>query len=106
MDSTLIQCEVIDEIARESNILAEVAEITERAMRGDLDFTESLKARVLLLKGTPTDVLATVRKRIEFTEGAREITRILRILGVKMGVVSGISRYIYSRWVLTAGFLG
>jgi phosphoserine phosphatase SerB len=91
MDSTLIQCEVIDEIARESNILKEVATITESAMRGEIDFTESLTARVKLLKGTKVAVLETVRKRILFTEGARELTRVLKGLGVKMGVVSGMS---------------
>jgi HAD superfamily phosphoserine phosphatase-like hydrolase len=99
MDSTLIRQECIDEIAREANILKSVADITERAMNGELDFTESLHARVALLKGVGVDVLEVVKGRIEFTEGAREVTRILKILGVKMGVVSGK----FFRWLIIKG---
>ena len=70
MDSTLIQNEVIDEIARCHGVYEEVAEVTERAMNGELDFEESLHARVACLKGCPESVLDDVYEIIELTPGA------------------------------------
>ena len=97
MDSTLIQQEVIDELAREAGVVEQVKEITHMAMNGECDFKgflvinilESLKRRVMLLKDTPSSVLLKVRDRIKFSPGARELTRILKNLGIKMAVVSG-----------------
>lgn len=66
-----------------------VSAITESAMRGELDFSESLAARVKLLSGCPIEVLEKVRKGLVFTPGARELTRVLKRLGFKMAVVSG-----------------
>lgn len=89
VDSTLIQNEVIDLLADEAGRLAEVAAITERAMRGDLDFKESLVARVALLEGLPASVIDTVRARIELTPGARTFCRTLNRLGYRIALVSG-----------------
>ncbi|KAI9144788.1 HAD-like domain-containing protein [Paraphysoderma sedebokerense] len=89
MDSTLIQQEVIDEIAKFAGVVDKVAEITHLAMAGDLPFTESLRRRVALLKGTPTSVLDQVRERLTFTEGAKMLCRCLKKLGFKLAVISG-----------------
>ncbi|KAI9817080.1 MAG: hypothetical protein M1826_001662 [Phylliscum demangeonii] len=89
MDSTLIEQEVIDEIAKVVGVEEEVSAITARAMNGELDFTESLRARVTLLKGAPADVFATLKSVITITPGARELCRALKRLGYKMAVLSG-----------------
>ncbi|KAG0246232.1 HAD-like domain-containing protein [Mortierella sp. GBAus27b] len=89
MDSTLIQQEVIDEIARHAGVVDRVAEITEAAMNGEIDFKESLKRRVALLKGTPVTVLDTVREQLTFTEGALDLCKALKKIGFKLAVISG-----------------
>ncbi|KAJ3249304.1 hypothetical protein HDU77_007805 [Chytriomyces hyalinus] len=89
MDSTLIQQEVIDEIARSCGVVDQVAKITEAAMNGELDFKESLAKRVGLLKGTPVSVLDTVRDKITFTPGVRELCKALKKLGFTLAVISG-----------------
>ncbi|KAI8903389.1 HAD-like domain-containing protein, partial [Gorgonomyces haynaldii] len=89
MDSTLIQQEVIDELARELGVYDQIAPITESAMRGEIDFDESLKRRVGLLTGAPASIIETVKSRIQFTEGALETCQQLKRLGVKLAVVSG-----------------
>ncbi|KAI9754026.1 MAG: Eukaryotic peptide chain release factor GTP-binding subunit [Chaenotheca gracillima] len=91
MDSTLIQQEVIDELARVIGVEKEVSAITERAMNGELDFTASLKARVALLKGVPGgDVWDRLKSDvITFTPGARDLCAILKHMGYKMAVLSG-----------------
>jgi len=90
MDSTLIQCECIDEIAAFLGIKAEVSEITERAMRGELDFAASLIERVQLLAGLDVSVLDRVYDEcIELTEGAETLIGTLKQYGWKIGLVSG-----------------
>ncbi|KAJ2404589.1 Phosphoserine phosphatase [Coemansia sp. RSA 2530] len=89
MDSTLIQQEVIDEIARITGIETQVAAITERAMQGELDFKESLASRVALLKGTPVQALEDVKRILTFTEGAHYLCRALKSAGFKLAVISG-----------------
>jgi phosphoserine phosphatase len=89
MDSTLIQQEVIDLIAEKHSVGSEVSAITERAMRGELDFAGSLNARVALLTGASTSILEEVKKEITLTPGARTLIRTLHRLGHKVGVVSG-----------------
>ena len=89
LDSTLIEQEVIDELAATIGAGEAVAAITERAMRGELDFAASLEARVRLLEGVRADVWETLKQRITFAEGARELCRALKRLGVKMAVFSG-----------------
>ena len=89
MDSTLIQAEVIDELARGIGKLNEVAAITNKAMNGDIDFTESLRLRVALLRGAPVTIWDDMKARISFMPGARDLTRALRNASVKMAVFSG-----------------
>jgi phosphoserine phosphatase len=89
VDSTLIQDEVIELLAAHSGREAEVAAITARAMTGELDFAESLRARVAALEGLPVSVLDDVRRKIRLTPGARTLVRTLKRLGFAVAVVSG-----------------
>jgi len=88
-DSTLLQDEVIDLLAEECGCADEVAEITERAMAGELDFAESLRRRVVLLEGLDAGVLDRVREKLRLTPGARTLLRTLHRLGYVPAVVSG-----------------
>lgn len=89
VDSTLIQGEVIEMLAARVGAEAAVAEVTEAAMRGELDFAESLHRRVATLAGLPASVLDDVAEQIELTAGARTTLRTLRRLGYHCGIVSG-----------------
>lgn len=89
MDSTLIQQEVIDEIARFLGVEAEVSAITARAMNGELDFEASLRARCALLAGVPSTVFEKIRALITPTPGALDLVRALKKLGYKTAVLSG-----------------
>ena len=89
VDSTLIQDEVIELLAVHAGREAEVAEVTAAAMRGELDFAQSLHARVATLAGLPVSVLEDVRAAIRFTPGARTLVRTLKRLGFTVAVVSG-----------------
>ena len=89
VDSTLIQDEVIEMLAAHAGREAEVAAVTQRAMRGELDFTESLHERVACLAGLPASVIYEVRDAVRLTPGARTLCRTLLRLGLTLGVVSG-----------------
>lgn len=91
MDSTLINIECIDEIAAAAGRKAEVAAITEAAMRGEItDFKDSLRRRLALLQGVPVDALSQVlRERLRFNPGARELCRALKDAGLTLVLVSG-----------------
>jgi phosphoserine phosphatase len=89
VDSTLVQGEVIEMLAARSGREAEVRELTAAAMRGELDFTQSLRRRAALLAGLPESVFAEVAAELELTPGARTTIRTLKRMGFKCGVVSG-----------------
>jgi phosphoserine phosphatase len=89
VDSTLIQDEVIDILAEMAGRGPEVAALTESAMLGDLDFAESLHARVAALEGLPAEALQEASQRVRFTPGARTLCRTLRRLGFRVCLVSG-----------------
>lgn len=89
MDSTLIQTEVIDELARAAGAGDEVAAITERAMRGELDFKESLRLRLQHIAGLDEGVLAEIAERLPLTEGAERLISILKKIGFKIAIISG-----------------
>jgi len=89
MDSTLIEAEVIDELAKAAGVGEEVSAITEQAMRGELDFTQSFKRRVGLLKGLDESVLEGIAHSLPITEGAEDLIRALRALGYKTAILSG-----------------
>ena len=89
VDSTLIQGEVIEMLAAHAGHEAEVARITEEAMRGEIDFEQSLRRRVALLEGVPATALDEVYDAIELAPGARTMVRTLRRLGYRFAIVSG-----------------
>ncbi|GAA4364272.1 phosphoserine phosphatase SerB [Nocardioides caricicola] len=89
VDSTLIQGEVIEMLAAHAGFEPEVAEITEAAMRGEIDFEESLRRRVTLLEGVPASALDEVYDAIVLAPGARTMVRTLRRLGYRFAIVSG-----------------
>ena len=89
MDSTLIDAEVIDELAIEAGVGDQVAAITEAAMQGQIDFKQSFTQRLALLKGLDASVLQSVAERLELNEGAEHLLKILKQLGFKTAIVSG-----------------
>lgn len=101
MDSTLIEAEVIDELAKAAGVGDQVADITERAMAGELDFSESFAQRMALLKGLDESVLAGIAAELPITEGAEHLISSLRKLGYKTAILSGgfnyFGRYLQKR---------
>ncbi|HBN14306.1 MAG TPA: phosphoserine phosphatase SerB, partial [Pseudohongiella sp.] len=93
MDSTLIDAEVIDELAKAAGVGEQVAEITERAMRGELDFQASFRERMALLKGLPETTLEQIAGRLQLNEGAETLISQLRRLGYKTAILSGGFQY-------------
>lgn len=89
VDSTLIEEEVIDLLGEAAGVGAQVAEVTARAMAGELDFAEALRARVSLLRGLPSSVFEEVAASIHFTAGAMTLITTLHDHGWRVGVVSG-----------------
>jgi len=89
MDSTLVEMEGIDEMAREAGVHREVARITDKAMRGDFDFEESLRQRVAMLKGLSLDDVTAIRNQMIVSQGADALLTTLKWLGFKLGIVSG-----------------
>lgn len=89
MDSTLIQTEVIDELAKEAGVTDQVSKITESAMKGELDFKESLQKRVSLLQGLKEKKLQKVANSMPLTEGAERLIANLKIMGYKIAILSG-----------------
>jgi phosphoserine phosphatase len=89
MDSTLIEAEVIDELARLAGVGEQVSAITERAMRGEIDFSESFRARVALLEGLEEGALEQVASQLKISEGAEHLISTLRTLGYKTAILSG-----------------
>ena len=89
MDSTLIVQEVIDLLAAKAGVAEEVSAITQKAMAGEMDFAQSLQARVSLLAGLNESMLSEVRGEITLTQGAEKLIQTLHLKGHKVGVVSG-----------------
>ena len=89
MDSTLIRTEVIDELAERAGVGAEVRAITEAAMRGEIDFTESFTRRVALLKGLDVSVMKEIAESLPITEGVERLMTVLKRSGYKTAILSG-----------------
>ena len=89
MDSTLIQTECIDELAKRAGVGDQVAEITARAMRGEIDFKESFTERVALLKGLDSCVMQDIAEHLPITEGADRLMTVLKRCGYKIAILSG-----------------
>ena len=102
MDSTLIRTEVIDELADRAGVGEQVREITERAMRGEIDFCESFKQRVALLKGLDVSVMEEIAVNLPITEGVDRMMTILKRVGYKTAILSGgftyFGNYLKSRF--------
>ena len=88
MDSTLIQTECIDELAMRAGVGDKVKEITERAMRGEIDFKESFKERVALLKGLDVSVMQDIAEKLPITEGVDRLMAVLKRYGYKIAILS------------------
>jgi phosphoserine phosphatase len=93
MDSTLIEMEIIDEMARRGGVFKEVSRITEKVRRGDLDFEEAVVQRVALLKGLKVEELDRIRDDMRLSEGAEELVMTLKRLGYKLVLISGGFHY-------------
>jgi phosphoserine phosphatase len=104
VDSTLVQGEVIELLAARAGCLDEVAAVTERAMRDELDFEAALRARVALLAGLDVRVLEDVRRQVALTPGARTLIRTLKRLGYSVGLVSGGFTQVTDHLVRELGF--
>ncbi len=89
MDSTLIQTEVIDELAERAGVGDKVKAITESAMRGEIDFRESFEERVSLLKGLDVSVMEEIAKNLPYTEGLERMMKVLKKMGFKTAILSG-----------------
>ncbi len=97
MDSTLIAAEVIDELAKATGVGDKVSAITESAMRGEIDFKESLRRRLRLLRGMPADILESVAGRIPLNDGAERLITNLKRFGYKIAIISGGFTYFGKR---------
>lgn len=93
MDSTLIEAEVIDELAKRAGAGDEVAKITEQAMAGKIDFQQSFRTRIAFLKGLDESVLAEIAETLALTEGAEHLIKTLKVLGYKTAIISGGFNY-------------
>lgn len=89
MDSTLIQTECIDELAKRAGVGEKVSAITERAMRGEIDFKESFTERVALLKGLDASVMKDIAEHLPLTEGVPRLMKVLKTCGYKIAILSG-----------------
>ncbi|OOZ40903.1 phosphoserine phosphatase SerB [Solemya pervernicosa gill symbiont] len=102
MDSTLIQAEVIDELAIRAGVGEQVAAITESAMRGEIDFSESFRQRLALLEGLDVSVLESIAESLPITEGADRLMQNLKRFGFKIAIISGgftyFGEYLQQRW--------
>ena len=102
MDSTLIQAECIDELARRHGVYDQVAAITEQAMRGEIDFKESFTRRVALLKGLDVSVMQDIAEHLPITEGTDRLMSVLKTCGYKIAILSGgftyFGEYLRSRF--------
>ncbi|TDI83698.1 MAG: phosphoserine phosphatase SerB [Caldithrix sp.] len=104
MDSTLIDGEIIDELAKAAKVGDKVSEITHRAMSGQMDFEAALKERVALLKGLPVSILEDVAADIQLTAGAYELISTLKAMGFKLALISGGFTFFTNRLKQQLGF--
>lgn len=107
-DMTFIQCEVIDELGKRAGVEQEIAAITHRAMEGELDFQQALRARVELLEGLPVEQLQQLATQLPYTPGVERLLSILKTLGYQIALISGgfdlIIHHIVQQFQLDYGF--
>ena len=97
LDMTLIEQEIINELAKAAGVEEEVAEITKKAMEGEIDYKESLKQRVKLLKGLPASIFDEVFSGITLTQGAHDLLLLLKEIGCKIAIVTGSFKQIVEK---------
>ena len=105
MDSTLIQCEVIDELATRAGVGEQVAAITERAMRGELDFSQSFSERLGLLRNLDASTAVEIAKSLPYTDGARELMTTLRARGLERSLSQAASVYLLTTLRLNSAWM-
>jgi phosphoserine phosphatase len=89
MDGTIVDQEIIDELAKAAGVGAQVSELTAKGMRGEMEFTESLRRRVAMLRGLPEPVLRKIREEMRLTLGTEELITVLKEMGYKVALISG-----------------
>src|SRR5581483_7787454 len=104
MDSTIVDGEVINELARAAGVEPAVAKITERAMKGELDFQQALRERVAMLKGLTVRDLETVANGLQLTPGAEDLVRTLKEMGFRLALISGGFTFFTDRLKRDMGF--
>ena len=104
MDSTIIEGEIIDELAKAAKVGDRVSEITHRAMSGEIEFKEALRERVQLLKGLPVSVLEEVAEEMKLTTGTYELLSTLKAMGFKLALISGGFKFFADRLKEHLGF--
>lgn len=104
MDSTIVDGEVINEMARAAGVEPHVADITERAMRGELDFREALRQRVAMLKGLTVDDLDRIASSLQLNPGTEDLVRTLKAMGFRLALISGGFTYFTDRLKQELGF--
>ncbi len=104
MDNTIIEGEIIDELAKAAKVGERVSSITERAMAGELDFEQALRERVTMLKGLSEETLEDVAESMNLTEGAEEVVRTLKGMGFKLALISGGFTFFANRLKERLGF--
>jgi phosphoserine phosphatase len=104
MDSTIVDGEVINELARAAGVEPQVAKITERAMRGEMDFRDALRQRVAMLKGLTVQDLEAVADGLRLTPGAEDLVRTLKEMGFRLALISGGFTFFTDRLQRDLGF--
>jgi phosphoserine phosphatase len=104
MDGTLVDSEIIDELANAAGVGDRVSELTARGMRGEIDFEESLRKRVSMLKGLPESTLERIRDNMRLTPGSEELINALKTMGYKIALISGGFTYFTSALKERLGF--
>lgn len=104
MDSTIVNCETLDDIAAHTGIGAQIAEITRRSMNGEIEFEAALRERVALLRGLSTDLLERAWRDVRLNPGALELVRTMRAAGARTALVSGGFTFFTSRVAALCGF--
>jgi phosphoserine phosphatase len=89
MDGTIVDQEIIDELAKAAGVGAQVSELTAKGMRGEMDFKESLRRRVMMLRGLPEPTLRKIRSEMRLTPGTEELITVLKDMGYKVALISG-----------------
>jgi phosphoserine phosphatase len=104
MDGTIVDQEIIDELAKAAGVGTQVSELTAKGMRGEMDFKDSLRLRVAMLRGLPEPVLRKIREEMRLTPGTEELITVLKEMGYKVALISGGFTYFTDALKARLGF--